>query len=97
VVGIATVADGPDMLPSDPRVAFLLDEYRTALQRGGSPDRDTVLARNPDIASLLAACLDGLDFLHRAVTMAAASGPLAETLLGDFRKPSKGADERDRG
>src|SRR5262249_23584771 len=67
------------------------------LEAGEKPDRQAFLARYPEIASVLAECLAGLEFLH--VAAPALSEPVAGTLavaprgeqvptgvpLGDFR------------
>ncbi|MHC4164737.1 MAG: protein kinase domain-containing protein, partial [Planctomycetota bacterium] len=49
----------------DPRVVRELRAYQEAVEAGGKPDRAELLARFPEIADDLTACLDGLDFVHR--------------------------------
>ncbi len=57
-----------DSLPADPeaRVFALLEQYRTALEAGQKPSRHELLARHPDIAEELSACLQGLNFVQSA-------------------------------
>src|SRR4029077_12298286 len=50
----------------DPRVARALEEYLAAREAGRRPERGALLARSPEIAGMLAGCLDGLDFIHAA-------------------------------
>ncbi len=49
-----------------PRVAEVLDAYLRALETGDAPNRETLLARHPDLKGELGAALDTLDFVHRA-------------------------------
>jgi serine/threonine protein kinase len=78
----------------DPRVARALEEYRMALEAGDKPDRARLLAAHPEIASVLADCLDGLEFVHGAAPALSqpdnapaigAAELLSATPLGDFR------------
>jgi serine/threonine protein kinase len=59
----------------------VLDAYMADLQAGRPHDRGRFLADHADIASQLEPCLDGIDFIHRAV------GHLGSepARLGDFR------------
>lgn len=51
----------------DPQVVELVEQYISALEAGNTPDRESVLARYPELAEDLAACLDGLEIvLHVA-------------------------------
>ena len=50
----------------DPRLVAAVQEYMAALEAGKRPNRKEFLARHPDIAADLAACLDGLAFVHSA-------------------------------
>jgi hypothetical protein len=50
--------------PDDSRVVEALEEYVQAMETGARPNRAAFLARHADIAVPLAACLDGLDFVH---------------------------------
>jgi serine/threonine protein kinase len=82
----------------DPEVARAVEEYRALLRGASKPDREAFLACYPAIATALAECLDGLEFLHQAdgqlnqpvqdhpVPAMAASGEIAPgSLLGDYR------------
>jgi serine/threonine protein kinase/Flp pilus assembly protein TadD len=74
----------------DPRVHQAMEEYLRLLQAGERPDRDAFLARYPEVATALAACLQGLDFVHAAGAELSqpASGSADSALpeaLGDFR------------
>jgi serine/threonine protein kinase/tetratricopeptide (TPR) repeat protein len=80
---------------ADARLARALEEYRELLEAGTAPDRESFLARHPEVAEELAECLSGLEFVHAvapALSGAAAEGTAAgvagvgpaET-LGDFR------------
>ncbi len=78
---------------SDPRVVAALEDYMAEARAGARPDRAEFLARHSDIASALAECLDGLDFIQDAAASADSSGtgpevegPVApSSSLGDFR------------
>lgn len=48
----------------DPRVVQATEEYAELLRNGARPDRAAFLARHAAIADALAACLDGLEFVH---------------------------------
>jgi hypothetical protein len=50
----------------DPRLLAAVEEYMAALDAGLRPSRHDFLKRHPDIATELAACLDGLAFVHSA-------------------------------
>jgi eukaryotic-like serine/threonine-protein kinase len=73
----------------DPRVIAALDEYVAALEAGRRPDRAAFLAARADVAEPLAACLDGLDWVHHAAAgldpPAADADLAAAAPLGDFR------------
>ncbi len=70
-------------LPSDSAAALaeILDRYLADLQAGQAPDRGQLLARHPELASQLQACLAGIEFVSRA-TAAEAQEPAT---LGEFR------------
>ncbi len=78
----------PPSLPvlDDPRIVAALEEYLSAVEGGGRPDRDDFLARHAVIAAPLAACLDGIEMLHSLEPAPDGSGMMnAGTPLGDFR------------
>ena len=56
----------PPLSLDDPRVIRAIRDYRAALEAGETPGRQPVLAEFPEIASELAACLEGLEFIHIA-------------------------------
>jgi PAS domain S-box-containing protein len=66
----------------DPRVIAALEEYVSALQAGQAPQRQEFQARHPEIAAVLAECLEGLDWLRGAAPVAGV-GP--GTSLGEYR------------
>jgi len=72
----------------DAEVARLLREYEAELALGRKPDRAALLARRPEIAEELAACLDGLEFVHAAAPQLRGDAEpqgRPPTALGDFR------------
>jgi serine/threonine protein kinase len=89
----AVVASGPD--PDDPRVIAALEEYQAAVQAGQAPEREAFQARYPEIAAVLAECLDGLDWMRGAppgprsaatfVVGPAGAGVEPGTPLGDYK------------
>jgi serine/threonine protein kinase/Flp pilus assembly protein TadD len=93
------VADAPGSpagaSADDPRVVAALEEYVAALEAGEPLDCRSFVARYPDIAGALAACLAGLEFvqdagapLRQPATACAPEGTEAPALpmpLGDFR------------
>lgn len=52
----------------DPRVLAIVEEYESELEAGRKPDREEYLRRHPELSSVVAECLDGLEMVHRAVT-----------------------------
>jgi hypothetical protein len=56
----------PAVTVEDPRVIAAVEEYLRALEAGETPDRNALLARYPAIATALAECLDGLEFVQQA-------------------------------
>ncbi len=93
-----TVSPPPQPLPQleDPRVLQAVEEYLAAHQAGRGPPRHEYLARYPEIAAILADCLDGLEFiqaaaphLHESVPIpsdkSAAGDVQPEAPLGDYR------------
>lgn len=51
----------------DPRVVQAAEAYLRALEAGEAPDRKEFLARYPGLEEEIGACLEGLEFLRRAV------------------------------
>ena len=81
---------GPDA--DDPRIIAALDEYMSAVKAGQIPNREALQARYPEIAAVLAECLEGLEVIRHAAAgdQAAAPAPPAGgvesgTALGDYR------------
>ncbi len=80
--------------PQDPRLVEAVREYMADLDAGKRVNRRELIARHPDIAAELAACLQGLSFIQGAAGELSGGGglPAAEpgagingTPLGDFR------------
>ncbi len=79
--------------PDDSRVIAALEEYVQALEAGNPPSRAAFLARHANVAAALAACLDGLDFVHvtgHELAPKSAAEPVSSlegggSPLGDFR------------
>ena len=82
----------------DPRLVAAVQEYLAAVESGRHPNRQELLARHPEIAVELSACLDGLAFvrsaaaqIHGAAPPAGSDGaildhdPAMARPLGDFR------------
>ena len=72
----------------DDRVVEALYAYKQALEAGERPDRASLLDRFPELADDLAACLDGLDFVHLVVPELRDGDPGhldPDAPLGDFR------------
>ena len=75
----------------DDRLADVLEHYVAALQSGDSPSKSQLIARYPEFASELEACLASLDYVTAAEVASLISGaessdePVAERSLGDFR------------
>jgi eukaryotic-like serine/threonine-protein kinase len=63
---LAASLDPPEGIPGpdDPRVVEAVEEYLAELEAGRLPDRQRFLARYPDLAEVLAECLDALQFVH---------------------------------
>src|SRR5262245_9775403 len=84
-------ADRPALEPSS-QVLRILEDYLERLQGGAPMSPEELLARHPDLAEPLRACLAGLDFLHDAALSMndgaadLATGPPPELgQVGDFR------------
>src|SRR5690348_14197811 len=73
------------------RLGRVLDEYLAEVARGNSPDKEALLARYPELASDLEACLSALEFISGAadasspVVGPATTGAEEAGTLGDFR------------
>jgi serine/threonine protein kinase/Tfp pilus assembly protein PilF len=77
--------------PSADMMAQALEEYLAAAEAGTAPPREQFLARYPELAEDLDACLAALHFIGRAaegprsVAAVAAGAEPVDGLLGDFR------------
>lgn len=82
----------------DPRLLAAVQEYMAAVEAGRRPSRHELLARHPDIADELSACLHGLAFVRSAAQQITGSSPTTPSIddpgfgaelsarpLGDFR------------
>ncbi|HZL89320.1 MAG TPA: protein kinase [Pirellulaceae bacterium] len=58
----------------------ILDQHLAELKAGSAPSRTELIARHPQLASQLEACLAGLEFIHGAE-----AAPHRSQRLGDFR------------
>ena len=73
------------------QMVHILDHYLAELKAGRKPDRAALLAQHPHLASQLAACLAGLEFIqgvestHQANTDRTTGNLAPQRLLGDFR------------
>ena len=85
----------PSLPDADAPLLRALDDYLAALQNGTAPPRREYLARHPELAEELDACLASLDFIRQAAVkpplddadgdeIPAADG-LPGRVLGDFR------------
>lgn len=88
----ASSGEGGSSLSDDPRISAALEEYLARLNAGEQPTREEWLARYPEIAETLGACIDGLLFVHQGALNlsdrhAATVGKRFDsaTVLGDFR------------
>src|SRR5207253_6628483 len=52
--------------PSEVRLVEVLDAYLAAAQEGVAPSRDELLAKHPEMAEDLEACLASLEFIRQA-------------------------------
>jgi hypothetical protein len=89
---------GASQNDEDSGVIRALQEYRAAREAGRKLDRQEFLARHPEAARELAACLDALEFVEdaacqlqssaadaQAIQAAATGDLLSATPLGDYR------------
>jgi len=91
------ITESLDLLPDDPRLLKLVQEYLRELESGRQPDRRQWLQRYPDLAEALGPCLEGLELVHRAAPLASplsgssprlpsnTTEPLLTNPLGDFQ------------
>src|SRR5262249_47305726 len=56
---------GPSGALEDRRVVGAMEEYQAALEAGREPDPQEFLDRHPDLAPVLAECLEGIAFVHQ--------------------------------
>jgi serine/threonine protein kinase/WD40 repeat protein len=77
----------------DARLVQVLDSYLAALQAGNAPDKQELLARHPELADDLEACLASLAFVRSAAVRPPPAEPAADgqtneyqnRVLGDYR------------
>jgi outer membrane protein assembly factor BamB/predicted Ser/Thr protein kinase len=74
-------AEDVETLTGADQLVEILDGYLAELKSGQAPHREDLIARYPDLADQLDACLAGLEFIHAAES-AESSTPRQ---LGDFR------------
>lgn len=71
-------------LPDDPRLVKAVESYLAELEAGRTPSRSQFLARYPDLQVPLAACLDGLELVHKAAGSSSGSQPSLRATLGEI-------------
>jgi serine/threonine protein kinase len=76
--------DPASSLPDDPRLVKAVESYLAELEAGRYPSRSQFLARYPDLQVPLAACLDGLELVHKAAGSSSGSQPSLRTTLGEI-------------
>jgi eukaryotic-like serine/threonine-protein kinase len=77
--------DPASSLPDDPRLVKAVESYLAELEAGRNPSRSQFLARYPDLKEPLAACLEGLELVHKAAgSSSAGSQPSLRTTLGEI-------------
>jgi serine/threonine protein kinase/tetratricopeptide (TPR) repeat protein len=78
----------------DALLAQVLEDYLARLETGSAPPREELLARYPELAESLEACLGSLDFIRRAsrepslsqsVSASSKRGARPADVLGDYR------------
>jgi serine/threonine protein kinase/Flp pilus assembly protein TadD len=87
---IPSLSQKTTVTPDDPRVIAAVEEYVRALEAGERPDRIAFLERHAEVKSVLAGCLDGLQFLREARPQlddseVDAIDHISAAPLGDFR------------
>ncbi len=77
--------DPASSLPDDPRLVKAVEQYLVELEAGRSPSRAQFLERYPDLKVPLAACLEGLELVHKAAgSSSSGSQPSLRAALGDI-------------
>ena len=77
--------DPASSLPDDPRLVKAVEQYLAELDAGRNPSRSQFLARYPDLKEPLAACLEGLELVHKAAgSSSAGSQPSLRATLGEI-------------
>ena len=76
--------DPASSLPDDPRLVKAVELYLAELEAGRTPSRAQFLARYPDLKVPLAACLEGLELVHKAAGSSAGSQPSLRATLGEI-------------
>ena len=78
----------PSPAEEDPRLIRAVEEYLAEAQSGRRPNRKEFLARHPEIAEELSACIQGLAFVNAgAAHVAADAGVEANEHIGATAKP----------
>ena len=81
----APPVDPASSLPDDPRLVKAVESYLAELEAGRNPSRSQFLARYPDLKEPLAACLEGLELVHKAAgSSSAGSQPSLRATLGEI-------------
>ena len=81
----APAEDPASSLPDDPRLIKAVEQYLAELESGKAPSRSQFLDRYPDLRAPLAACLEGLELVHKAAgSSASASQPSLRNTLGEI-------------
>lgn len=81
-------ATQPSPSAEDPRLMRAVEEYLAAVESGRRPNRQEFLARHPEIADDLSACLQGLAFVNAgAAHVAAEAGLESDDHVGASAKP----------
>ncbi len=72
-------------MPDDPRLVKAVEQYLAELEAGRTPSRSQFLERYPDLRVPLAACLEGLELVHKAAgSSSAGSQPSLRATLGEI-------------
>ncbi len=81
----APAEDPASSLPDDPRLVKAVEQYLAELEAGKAPSRSQFLDRYPDLRAPLAACLEGLELVHKAAgSSASASQPSLRATIGEI-------------